>query len=98
MRVLDLGCGVGDVSLLAATMVGAAGSVLGIDRSKNSVEMARRRAEAKKILNVRFVTAELERYETVERFDAVIGRLVLLYQRNPADILRRFAAFLQSKG
>src|SRR5271154_6128181 len=44
MRVLDLGCGVGDVSLLASRMVGASGAVLGIDRSPTSVETARRRA------------------------------------------------------
>ncbi len=33
MEVLDLGCGVGDVSVLAATMVGEFGAVLGIDRA-----------------------------------------------------------------
>ena len=33
MRVLDIGCGVGDVSLLAAEFVGPSGTVLGIDRS-----------------------------------------------------------------
>jgi cyclopropane fatty-acyl-phospholipid synthase-like methyltransferase len=43
MQVLDLGCGVGDVSLLAADMVGAAGTVLGIDRNASSIETARRR-------------------------------------------------------
>jgi ubiquinone/menaquinone biosynthesis C-methylase UbiE len=37
MRVLDLGCGVGDVSLLAASLVGSNGSVLGIDRDKYSI-------------------------------------------------------------
>ena len=33
MRVLDLGCGPGDVSMLAADLVGPSGSVIGIDRS-----------------------------------------------------------------
>jgi cyclopropane fatty-acyl-phospholipid synthase-like methyltransferase len=46
MHVLDVGCGVGDVSMLAATMVGAAGSVLGMDRSPESLDVARRRAAA----------------------------------------------------
>jgi len=31
MQGLDLGCGVGDVSLLVSKMVGAQGAVLGID-------------------------------------------------------------------
>jgi ubiquinone/menaquinone biosynthesis C-methylase UbiE len=44
MRVLDLGCGVGDVSLLAARIVGEKGSVLGVDRSASSLEIARGRA------------------------------------------------------
>jgi hypothetical protein len=33
MKVLDLGCGVGDVSVLVARMVGESGAVLGIDRA-----------------------------------------------------------------
>ena len=31
LRVLDVGCGVGDVSLLAAAQVGREGRVLGVD-------------------------------------------------------------------
>ena len=94
----DLGCGVGDVSLLAARMVGTAGSVLGIDRSANSVEIARRRIGTLQIPNVRFEVAELDDFDTKEIFDAVIGRLVLLYQPDPAATLRRFAKFLGPGG
>jgi len=52
MHVLDLGCGVGDVSLLAARLVGAAGAVSGIDRSASSVEVARARAASLGVRNV----------------------------------------------
>jgi cyclopropane fatty-acyl-phospholipid synthase-like methyltransferase len=41
MRVLDLGCGVGDVSFLAARMVGTGGAVLGVDQASSSVDTAR---------------------------------------------------------
>ena len=44
MRVLDLGCGKGDVSLLLAKAVGPSGEVVGVDRSNKVLEVARNRA------------------------------------------------------
>jgi len=44
MRVLDLGCGAGDVSVLAAELVGPEGSVVGIDRSQEVLNVAKERA------------------------------------------------------
>jgi precorrin-6B methylase 2 len=98
MEVLDLGCGVGDVSVLAATMVGELGAVLGIDRAASSVETARRRAAALGMRNVRFETAELDAFDSAERFDAIIGRFVLLYQPDPIAVLRRFRNLLKPNG
>ncbi len=98
MKVLDLGCGIGDVSMLAARMVGRSGAVLGIDRAPSSVEMARQRAEASGARNVRFETAELDAFDSAEKFDAVIGRLILLYQPDPIAILRRFRNVLNLNG
>src|SRR5262245_61976095 len=46
MRVLDAGCGAGDVSFLVAEMVGPDGEVVGVDRSPDVVATARGRAEA----------------------------------------------------
>jgi SAM-dependent methyltransferase len=43
MRVLDIGCGVGDVSLVAAEIVSSSGTVLGVDRSEQAVAAARPR-------------------------------------------------------
>src|ERR1700756_1349908 len=44
MRVLDLGCGAGDVSILAAELVGPEGSVVGIDRNQQVLKVAKARA------------------------------------------------------
>jgi SAM-dependent methyltransferase len=98
MEVVDLGCGVGDVSVLAARMVGEFGAVLGIDRAASSVETARRRAAALGARNVRFETAELDAFDSAEKFDAVIGRFVPLYQPDPIAVLRRFRNFLKPNG
>ena len=38
MRILDVGCGAGDVAFLAAALVGPNGEVIGADRSAAAVE------------------------------------------------------------
>src|SRR5882757_11549895 len=49
MRVLDVGCGPGDVSFLAARLVGPTGEVVGVDRAAAAVAAARGRAEAQSL-------------------------------------------------
>jgi SAM-dependent methyltransferase len=44
MRILDLGCGSGDTSLLIAKMVGPSGLVVGVDRSAAAIDEAEKRA------------------------------------------------------
>src|SRR5215813_2793516 len=71
MRVLDLGCGVGDVSFAARKLVRDSGEVVGIDRSEVAVDEARRRAKAAELKNVQFVTSDLDQFQSAEKFDAV---------------------------
>jgi ubiquinone/menaquinone biosynthesis C-methylase UbiE len=98
MRVLDVGCGGGDVSLIAAQLVGPSGFVLGIDRSAEAVTAARRRVEAEKIPQVHFAASELDEYSTDDPFDALIGRFVLMYLSDPAATLRMLVRHLQPDG
>jgi ubiquinone/menaquinone biosynthesis C-methylase UbiE len=99
MRVLDAGCGVGDVSLLAGDLVGPSGAVLGIDRSSESIAIAERRAvAAAKNEWIRFDTVELDAFESESTFDAVIGRAVLMYQPDPAATVRRLARLVRPGG
>src|SRR5215813_9222713 len=44
MRVLDIGCGVGDVSMLLAETVGKLGRVVAFDREPRAIETAQLRA------------------------------------------------------
>src|SRR5262249_51781278 len=77
MRVLDVGCGAGDVSFLTAEIVGPTGSVQGIDVNPAVLELARRRAQEGGWTWVRFEERSIDGPATAERFDAVVGRCVL---------------------
>jgi ubiquinone/menaquinone biosynthesis C-methylase UbiE len=59
MHVLDVGCGAGDVSLLAAEFVGPTGTVVGIDSSRRAVDTARLRANRAGLPNVSFIEGDL---------------------------------------
>jgi ubiquinone/menaquinone biosynthesis C-methylase UbiE len=99
MRVLDAGCGVGDVALLAADLVGPSGLVVAVDRSDESLLIAKQRAVAgAKNDWMCFETAELDAFGSELTFDAVIGRAVLMYQPDPAATVRRLARLVRPGG
>ncbi len=98
MRVLDVGCGVGDVAFLAASLVGPTGSVLGIDRAAEAVAVARQRAGVAATDNVTFEVADAATFQTTTTFDAVVGRLVLAYQPDVSAVLRHLATLVRDGG
>lgn len=96
MRVLDLGSGAGNVARLAAELVGPEGAVVGIEQDPAAVGLARRRTDAG---NVEYRVGDVRTLEGVEDgFDAVIGRLVLMYQADPVAVLRRAATRVRPGG
>lgn len=98
MRVLDLGCGAGDVSMLAAELVGATGSVVGIDRSQEVLAIAADRARTAGLRQIRFEQASVETFLSREPFDLVIGRYILIHQSDPLGFLRAAARHLRTGG
>ena len=77
-RVLDLGCGAGTDSLVAAQMVGSGGKVVGIDMTPAMLAKARRAATELDVTNVEFVEGEVESLPFPdESFDVVISNGVI---------------------
>ena len=87
MKVLDLGSGVGDVAMLLAEMVGPSGSVIGLDLDHDAILHARERTVAAQFHNVTFVHSDFAHYRPELPLDAIVGRLVLMYQADPATAL-----------
>ena len=87
MRVLDMGCGSGDVARLAGEIVGPTGSVLGLDLDEQAVASATARAAHWPGLNLSFQCGEASTAVNNGQFDALIGRFVLMHQPDPAIVL-----------
>jgi SAM-dependent methyltransferase len=98
VRVLDLGCGAGDVSMLAAELVGPAGIVVGIDRSQEVLNVARKRTQEARLRQISFVHASVEEFSAGEPFDLVIGRYILVHQPEPVALLRKAAHLVRPGG
>jgi ubiquinone/menaquinone biosynthesis C-methylase UbiE len=100
MRVLDVGCGPGELTFLAAKLVGPEGTVIGVDLSPEAIALAQQRAAAAGLTNVYFLTQDISDTGLVleEPVDALIGRLVLQYQADPAQVLRRLLTFVKPGG
>ena len=91
MRVLDVGSGAGDVAFLAAELVGPSGNVIGVDRVGAAVEWATARASSREIKNVTFLEGDPALMLFDQKFDAVLGRFVLMYYHDPVETIRRLA-------
>jgi ubiquinone/menaquinone biosynthesis C-methylase UbiE len=98
MSVLDVGSGAGDVALLAADLVGSKGRVVGVDRNDAGLKIARERAKSAGFSHVVFREGNLADIGSDEKFDAVVGRLVLMYQPDPAATIRQLTSHLKSGG
>ena len=98
MRVLEIGSGAGDVAFLAAELVGSAGEVVGLDRSRVALKAARARAAERSLPNVSFLEGDPGSLAFDRPFDAAVGRYVLQFQDDPAAMLRTVATLVRPGG
>jgi len=98
MRVLDLGSGAGDICLLISELVGPSGSVIGLDLDDDALAHARERVANAGISNVTFLHSDFAHYVPSAPVDAIVGRLVLMYQDDPAAALTNLTKYLRPGG
>lgn len=97
-HVLDLGCGPGDLSLLAAEMAGPDGSVTGIDRDPVQLIAAQKSAGELGLTNVRFVESDISTFSPDQQYDVIVGRYILIYVKHPEEVISTAMGWLRPHG
>jgi SAM-dependent methyltransferase len=98
MRVLDLGTGLGHVARIIGRLVGEVGSVLGIDQSPRALAVAQQRIEKEGDKNVSLAVGDVRSWVAQEKFDAIIGRLILFHVLDPLLVVRHHLGNLRPGG
>ncbi len=98
-RVVDVGCGAGMDSLIAARLVGADGQVVGVDMTAAMLQKARRAAAESGMENIEFREGFGEALPVADSWaNAVISNGVLNLMPDKAAALREMARVLKPNG
>lgn len=95
LKVLDLGCGTGEFTFIAAEKVGKKGKVVGIDRSTSAIKEAKDRAKELGFHNITFEEGDIEQLKFEGQYDVVMGRFILSYLEEPENILSKICSQLE---
>jgi ubiquinone/menaquinone biosynthesis C-methylase UbiE len=87
-RALDIGCGFGDTSLELSELVGASGTVLGVDVAPRFIDAARSEARDAGVTNVRFEVVDVQAARFDETFDYAFSRFGTMFFASPVAALR----------
>lgn len=96
MHVLELGCGIGEVSLIATQLVGAHGHVHCIDIDATALEIARTRVRSAGHDHLVFEQIEVMQHTPARPYDAVIGRHILLHTPDALAVLKKAVNMVHS--
>ena len=95
MRVLEIGSGAGDVALALAELVGPTGQVIGVDVNASILDTARQRATDVGMQNVEFIAGDARTLALADKFDAIVGRFVLMYMADPGKAFAKLVTHLK---
>ncbi|RNH98190.1 class I SAM-dependent methyltransferase [Micromonospora aurantiaca] len=97
-RVLDVGCGTGDITRAAARLA-PAGMAHGVDLSGRMIDAARRRADEEGLRNTTFTQADAQVHPFgAGRYDIVVSRTGSMFFGDPAEAFANLARALRPQG
>jgi cyclopropane-fatty-acyl-phospholipid synthase len=97
MRILDLGCGWGSLSLWLAEQYPNA-EITGVSNSHRQGEWIKAEATRRALDNLTVVTADVNDFEPGARFDRVMSIEMFEHMRNWRELLKRASTWLEPGG
>jgi SAM-dependent methyltransferase len=98
MRLVDLGCGPGSITVGLAKIV-APGEVVGIDIESTQIGLARAHAAEQAVTNARFEIGDVRQLSVPDSaFDVVFGHTILMQFQDPIPVLSEVQRILQPGG
>lgn len=91
--ILDLGCGWGAFSLYAAARFPNS-SILGVSNSNSQRQYIEQQAHERGLANLRIVTADINDFDTAQRFDRIVSVEMMEHVRNYQFLLRKVASWM----
>ena len=90
--VLELGCGWGSLSLYMATRFPNS-RIVAVSNSRSQKQFIDADASRRAISNLEVITADMNEFDTEERFDRVVSVEMFEHMRNYEELLRRIAGW-----
>ena len=95
--ILDLGCGWGAFSLYAAARFPGS-SILGVSNSGSQRQFIEAEARRRGLTNLRIVTADINVFRPVIRFDRIVSVEMMEHVKNYQRLLHRVAQWMNPEG
>jgi len=93
-RVVDIGCGFGDTTLVIAEQVGPSGHAVGVDCGKGFIRLAETEARALAQPRVSYLVADVQRDELHGPYDHAFARFGTMFFASPVAALRNVRSAL----
>lgn len=98
-HVLDIGTGLGEPALSAATRLNKTGHVLAVDRDPNMIDLARERAKERGVSNIEYRVADADTLDLLPNsLDVVFARWSLMFVADLEHLLSKLSIALRPGG
>lgn len=97
LNILELGCGWGSLTLFMAEKYPHA-NITGVSNSSTQKEYIDAEARKRELSNITIITADMNVFQTNDRFDRVVSVEMFEHMRNYQLLLEKVASFLKDGG